>query len=205
MYLPAGVLLLNPSSNLVVRPAEEFCMSMSIDVRSADRTPGTPARLVAPSPCPVAAPETVVDVLFPLVDEEEWPPYPAETIDAVLIAHDLAEIRGIPWFVTEVSCGDIVQVRHDGIGYVGGGIVSRSGHSTVHVMATSEADLAPIVRTLDALGARVASGLTPPMLTVDVPESCSLDGVLAVLTAAESMTCAYTVASRQHRTRAPRD
>ena len=76
-------------------------MSMSIDVRSADRAPGTPARLVAPSPCPVAAPETVVDVLFPLVDDEEWPPYPAETIDAVLIAHDLAEIRGIPWFVTE--------------------------------------------------------------------------------------------------------
>ena len=75
-------------------------MSMSIDVRSADRAPEAPARLAHPRACP-AAPETVVDVLFPLVDDEEWPPYPAEMIDAVLIAHDLAEIRGIPWFVTE--------------------------------------------------------------------------------------------------------
>jgi hypothetical protein len=39
------------------------------------------------------------------------------------------------------------------------------------------------------------------MLTVDVPESCSLDKVLDVLTAAESATCAFTVASRQHRAR----
>ena len=94
----------------------------------------------------------LVDVMFPLVDDEEWPPYPAEMIDAVLIAHDLAEIRGIPWFVTNVSRGDIVQVRHDGIGYVGGAIVSRGGHSTVHVMATSEDELAPIVRASSGPG-----------------------------------------------------
>jgi len=100
-----------------------------------------------------------------------------------------------------VSRGDIVHVRHDGIGYVGGAIVSRSGHSTVHVMATSEEELAPIVRQLRALGAETARGLVPPMLTVDVPESCSLDGILDVLTAAESATCAFTVASRQHRAR----
>jgi hypothetical protein len=146
-----------------------------------------------------AAPAPLVDVLFPLIDDEEWPPYPAEMIEAVLIAHDLAEISGIPWFVTDVSRGDIVQVRHDGIGYVGGAIVSRGGHSTVYVMATSEVELAPIVQRVRALGAQTASGLVPPMLTVDVPEICSLEQVLDVLTAAESMTCAFTVASRQHR------
>ena len=54
----------------------------------------------------------------------QWPPYPAETIEAVLIAHDLAEMQGVPWFVTNISRGDIVQVRHDGIGYVGGPVVS---------------------------------------------------------------------------------
>ena len=37
------------------------------------------------------------------------------------------------------------------------------------------------------------------MLTVDVPENVSLDGGRDVLTAAESMTCAFTVACRQHR------
>ena len=55
---------------------------------------------------------------------------------------------GVPWFVTNVSRGDIVQVRHDGIGYVGGAIVSGGGHSTIHVMATTEDELAPIVASL---------------------------------------------------------
>lgn len=147
----------------------------------------------------------VVDVLFPLIDDEQWPPVPAEMLDAVLTAHDLAEIKGVPWFVTNISRGDIVRVGHDGIGYVGGTVVGRGGHSTVHVMATSEAELAPIVERLHLIGASTAAGLTPPMLTVDVSENCSLDEVLDVLTAAESMTCAFTLACRQHRSRVARD
>jgi hypothetical protein len=177
-------------------------MSMSIDVRSTDHVLADPLRVAEGGPAAQAT--SVVDVLFPLVDDEEWPPYPAEMLDAVLIAHDLAEVRGVPWFVTNVSRGDVVRVRHDGIGYVGGAIVCRGGHSTVHVMATSEDELAPIVASLATLGAATASGLMPPMLTVDVPETCSLAAVLDVLSAAESMTCAYTVACEQHRPRAPR-
>lgn len=145
--------------------------------------------------------EPVVDVMFPLVDDEEWPPYPAEMVDASLIAHDLAEIRGVPWFVTNLSRGDIVRVRHDGIGYVGGTVVSRGGHSTLHVMATTDTELVPVVEQLHALGAATSSGLEPPMLTVDVPESVNLDAVLAVMAKAESLTCAYTVACGQHRSR----
>ena len=55
-------------------------MSMSTDVRSARPVArdARPARS-HPSPCARWRPETVVDVLFPLVDDEEWPPYPAET------------------------------------------------------------------------------------------------------------------------------
>ena len=142
--------------------------------------------------------------MFPLIDDEQWPPYPAEMLDATLIAHDLAEITGVPWFVTNISRGDIVRVGFDGIGYVGGPVVSRGGRSTVHVLATSEAELAPVVEDLRRVGAVTASGLTPPMLTVDVPQSCSLDEVLDILVAAESMTCAFTLACGQHRTRAER-
>ncbi len=177
-------------------------MSMSTEVRSSTQASSEPGRVAEVGTA--TAVSAVVDVLFPLVDDDEWPPYPAEMLDAVLIAHDLAEVRGVPWFVTNVSRGDIVKVRHDGIGYVGGAIVCRGGHSTVHVMATSEEELAPIVASLDALGATTASGLVPPMLTVDLPEQCSLPAVLDVLSAAESMTCAYTVACGQHRTPAPR-
>ena len=176
-------------------------MSMSTDVRlvasvvtcsgtdsDATLTPGSES--------------VVVDVMFPLIDDEEWPPYPAENVDAVLIAHDLAEIVGVPWFVTNLSRGDIVRVRHDGIGYVGGAIVSRGGHSTLHVMAATEHELAPVVQELTALGADVRSGLEPPMLAIDVPENVSLNVAVRILTAAESMTCAFTIASNQHRARA---
>jgi hypothetical protein len=151
---------------------------------------------------PAATPRpAVVDVLFPLVEDEEWPPYPAETIDAVLIAHDLAEVQGVPWFVTNISRGDIVQVRHDGIGYVGGPVISGGGHSTIHVMATTESELAPIVDGLTALGATAQSGLTPPMLTVDVAECIPLADILDLLVKAESLTCAFNIACCQHRTR----
>ena len=140
--------------------------------------------------------------MFPLIDDEEWPPYPAESVDAVLLAHDLAEIVGVPWFVTNLSRGDIVRVHHDGIGYVGGVIVSRGGHSTLHVMAATDDELAPVIRELTALGADVRSGLEPPMLAVDVPENVSArTSRSSILTAAESMTCAFTVACNQHRAR----
>ena len=151
-----------------------------------------------------AARPAVVEVLFPLVEDDEWPPYPAETIDAVLIAHDLAEVQGVPWFVTNISRGDIVQVRHDGIGYVGGPVISGGGHSTIHVMATTEAELAPIVEGLTALGATALSGLTPPMLTVDVAESIPLTDILDLLAGAESLTCAFNIACCQHRLAARR-
>lgn len=142
-----------------------------------------------------------VDVMFPLMDDEEWPPYPAEMVEGDLLAHDLVEITGVPWFVTGISHGDVVCVSQDGIGYVGAGVVSRGGHSTVHVMAGSTQEMAPIAAALQAAGAATRSAFEPPMLTVDVPPQCSLDEVIAVLAAAESLTCAYTVACRQHRPR----
>lgn len=172
-------------------------MSMSTDVRFLEQSLLGPVRQAAVGVN--AAASSVVEVLFPLVADEEWPPYPAEMLDAVLIAHDLAEVCGVPWFVTNVSRGDIVKVSRDGVGYVAGAVICRGGHSTVHVMATSQDDLVPVSASLRSLGAVTAGGLVPPMLTVDVPESCSMAAVLDILNAAESMTCAYTVACGQHR------
>lgn len=182
-------------------------MSMSTSVHStAGRSADRPMREPRPQPPrdddPGGASGPVVEVMFPLTDDEGWPPYPSEVLDAELIAHDLAEIRGVPWFVTNLSRGDIVKVRYDGISYVGGAIVSRGGHSTVQVMAASGDELAPIAAQLDALGASIATGPMPPMLTVDISERCSLAAVLDVVAAAESLTCAYTVACDQHRPRA---
>ncbi len=175
--------LLEAITAVVACPAEEFtchCPSIRDPPPRGQNLPGVASAAAALTPTAAAAAGTdpsVVDVLFPLIDDDEWPPCPAEQIEAVLISHDLAEIRGVPWFAANISRGDIVNVRHDGIGYVGGTVLSRGGHSTVHVMAASEVELAPIVEQLVALGAKTAGGLTPPMLTVDIPESVALDPI----------------------------
>ncbi len=176
-------------------------MTMSADVRTVDHVATRSAPAEPATITPGVEPGRV-DVLFPLIDDEQWPPDPAENVEAVLLAHDLAEIIGVPWFLTNLARGDIVRVHHDGIGYVGGVIVSRGGHSTVHVMAASEDELAPVIRELTAAGAQVSSGLEPPMLAIDVPEYVSLDSVVKLLSAAESMTCAFSVACNQHQARA---
>lgn len=168
----------------------------------APTTGPSPADATAPQPA-AASVAIAVDVMFPLMDDEEWPPYPAEMVQAELLAHDLVEVTGVPWFAINLSRGDIVNVSQDGIGYVGGRVVSRGGHSTVHVMAGSQQEMAPIIAALQQLGAQTSSGFEPPMLTVDVPPECHLDRVVAVLAAAESLTCAYTVACRQHRPECP--
>jgi hypothetical protein len=151
-----------------------------------------------------ATPPLQVDVMFPLQDDEDWPPYPAEVVEAALLSHDLVEITGVPWFANGISRGDIVHVSHDGIGYVGGPVVSRGGHSTVHVMAGSQQEMAPIAAALRALGADSHcgfehSGFEPAMLTADVPPQCSMDSVIEVLRRAESASCAFALASCQHR------
>ena len=153
----------------------------------------------------IDADDAVVDVLFPIVDHDQWPPYPAENVEAVLLAHDLAEIRSVPWFLTDLSRGDIVQVEHDGIGYVGRTVVSRSGHSTVHVLAATQDELAAVARNLQAVGAEVARRARAAHARgrrADLGATRGRPG--GPRSRPSPSTCAYEVASNQHpkRTRA---
>lgn len=144
---------------------------------------------------------TVTDVMWCLDDDEgaEWPPYPAETIPAVLLAPGLAELTAAPWFATGISNGDVVEVRHDGSGWVGTRVIMRGGHSTVQMIAATEEELVPVTSALRTFGAQVRQIGTPCMIAVDIPEGVPLEPVIALLNGAESMTCAYTVACAQHR------
>lgn len=141
------------------------------------------------------------DVMLCLDSEEgaEWPPYPAETVAAELIGPGLAELTAAPWFATGVSCGDVVEVRHDGTGWVAGRVICRGGHSTVQMIAATNEELAPTIAALRTFGTVVREVFTPSMITVDIPEGVPLKPVLELLNAAETMTCAYTVACAQHR------
>lgn len=147
-------------------------------------------------------PERVATEVMLCLDSEEgaeWPPYPAETVAAELIGPGLAELSVAPWFATGVSAGDVVQVRHDGTGWVAGRVVCRGGHSTVQMIAATNEELAPTIDALRAFGTVVREVNTPSMITVDIPEGVPLKPVIDLLNSAETMTCAYTVACAQHR------
>jgi hypothetical protein len=132
-------------------------------------------------------------------DGADWPPYPAETVAADLIGPGLAELTASPWFAVGVSSGDVVEVRHDGTGWVAGRVICRGGHTTIQMIAATNSELAPTIETLRTFGALVREVSTPSMITIDVSEGVPLRPILDLLNDAESMTCAYTVACAQHR------
>ena len=85
----------------------------------------------------------------------EWPPYPAETVAAELIGPAWPSSSVAPWFATGVSAGDVVQVRHDGTGWVGrpGGLPRWAQHrpdDRRHQLRSSP----PTIAALRALGHR---------------------------------------------------
>jgi hypothetical protein len=147
-------------------------------------------------------PERVATEVMLCLDSEDgadWPPYPAETVAADLIGPGLAELTASPWFAVGVSSGDVVEVRHDGTGWVAGRVICRGGHTTIQMIAATNSELAPTIETLRTFGALVREVSTPSMITIDVSEGVPLRPILDLLNDAESMTCAYTVACAQHR------
>ena len=139
-----------------------------------------------------------LDVLFYLYTGDDWPPFPAETVTARIIDTFVVQVTGIPWFAYDIAVGDEVAVTHDGVGYIGRHVRRTGGHSTVRVVATSAAELAPIADALRALGTTVVAADDPTLLAVDVPPTVELAAVRRTLTAAESLTCNYEVACDRH-------
>jgi hypothetical protein len=135
-----------------------------------------------------------IEVMIPLPGDGEWPPYPAEIVMAVLRRPGAAELRGVPWFAEGLSRGDLVGIRHDGVGYVSTGLLRAGRNSTVQVVGATASDLAGVAAGLRALGASVVAGDQPPMLAVDVPPFVALDDLTALLDLSASATCAYRVA-----------
>ena len=139
-----------------------------------------------------------VNVLFYLYTGDDWPPFPAETVSARMVEPFVAVVTGIPWYAYDISRGDRVVVSHDGTGYLGRHVKVSGGHSTVRVVASTNAELSPIAAALTALGADVTFAGDPTLLAVDVPPFVDLAAVRELLAAAVSMTCNFEVSCDRH-------
>jgi hypothetical protein len=119
-------------------------------------------------PGPDARP--AIEVTFQLTPQDGWPPFPAETVAAVLEAPDEARIVGTPVFVDDVSVGDTVQVARDAVGFAAGSVLRRGRHSTVRVVAATAAELEALRADLGLLASRVEASTVPPVLANDVDD-----------------------------------
>jgi hypothetical protein len=77
-----------------------------------------------------------VKVWFELAKSDDgWPPASSEGLWAVVLSSDVVRLDNTPWFVRNVACGDLVQVRRgdDGLWWAGERL-KRSGNGTIRVV-----------------------------------------------------------------------
>lgn len=66
-------------------------------------------------------------------DEDEWPPYPVESVWCTRVEGDHFKLINVPFFVKGVAWGDIVCAKGDDDTLWFDRLVQKSGYATVHV------------------------------------------------------------------------
>lgn len=65
-------------------------------------------------------------------DEDEWPPYPVESIWCSEVSPGHYKLLNVPYFAQGVAWGDVVTATEKDGGLWFASVASRSGYSTVH-------------------------------------------------------------------------
>jgi hypothetical protein len=86
-------------------------------------------------------------------DETGYPPVDSETVWAIAKGENLFRVDNIPFFVTGVSCFDIVSVRREGDGQLWyDQLLEASGHTTIHVILYRDSsDERPLEERVESL------------------------------------------------------
>jgi Domain of unknown function (DUF4265) len=132
-----------------------------------------------------------VKIAFDLLqDESGYPPVTMETMWAVPVGSGFFRLDNIPFYVTGVSCFDIVSAQMQLQGWLRfNGLHQASGHSTLRVIVFDESpDSRPLLQRirelrseLSALGCLTEASHIPSLISVDVPPEVRLAPVQALL------------------------
>lgn len=88
------------------------------------------------------------------------------------------EIDNIPFYVTELACGDIVGVRQDEDGLLWfDGLRQPSGHSTIRIAFNHEEDVGRVRAQLRELGCDSEISDLKELVAVDVPPEVAYERV----------------------------
>lgn len=114
-------------------------------------------------------------------DADGYPPDDYESLWADKRGESLYIVDNIPFFVRDVSPGDIVRVKEVGGRFYFDGVEEKSLNSVLRVIAY-DASIVPTLRVeLKALGADSELSHIPNLVAVEVPEDAQLDAVLGYL------------------------
>ncbi|GAA2739201.1 hypothetical protein GCM10009867_34300 [Pedococcus aerophilus] len=116
-------------------------------------------------------------------DEDGYPPYEAEELDAVMRPDGACTIVGTPVFTSGLAVEDIVSVVEveDGQWWVTD-VLLESGHGVVRVVPLGETSFDVVVEALARLGCR-AHETSFGLVAADVPPEVDAPSLLALLAA----------------------
>src|SRR4028119_564720 len=127
-----------------------------------------------------------VRVLFKLEkDEEDHPPVDYERLWAKRLEEGLYEIDNIPFFVSDISVGDVVSTRAGEGEAVFCELVRESGNSTLRVIVFDEVRVQDVRHRLQELGCSTELNVSK-MLGVNVPAQVDIRTVRGWLMAPQS-------------------
>ena len=135
-----------------------------------------------------------VKVRFRLTPANGWPPYETEGLWAEQLSEDTFRLDNIPWFVSGVSCGDIVRALPcDNGEHIFDSVLERGGHATYRIIlndkVNSEAeDVRSFFSIMKRLGC-VYEGQDGRAYSVDVPPEADRPEVDLMMRAAQGMGC----------------
>lgn len=118
-------------------------------------------------------------------DEEGFPPADWEHLWARVVGDGLYFIDNTPFFIYDISFGDIVEAAEESGQLVYRRSVQRSPHSTLRVMLFRKERAAQLRQRLRELGCATELSHVPGLIAVDVPPEASLASVRSLLNSGE--------------------
>ena len=125
----------------------------------------------------------MVELSIILKVEDGWPPIAVECLPCTLVEEG-ARVEAAPLFVKDLSVGDVISVEQDFEGkVVAWEHVSKSNRTTIWLLRTakSESDIDGILRALRSIKCNTVQLNEYGCYSIDVPESCPIEEVDALL------------------------
>lgn len=125
-----------------------------------------------------------VKIIFPIdQDEDGYPPYSVETIWAEVIGEKKYKIDNIPFYVRNVSVGDIVLADSSALGLSYVSTTNKSDNSTLRVICYEDDAKTRLLQRLYNFGCDFEVGVPKDLVAINVPADAKVKALLEYLDA----------------------